>query len=65
MISSAPLVTQAISQYAEDDVQRSIIQHRDILNAIAHGDSDLAETAMRSHILAARYAARRVADVTP
>jgi DNA-binding GntR family transcriptional regulator len=62
VISSAPLVTQAIQRYAEDDVQRSIIQHRDILNAIAHRDSDLAETAMRSHILAARYAARRVAE---
>ena len=54
VISSAPLVTQAMQRYADDDVQRSILQHRDILTAIAHGDSELAEAAMRSHILAAR-----------
>lgn len=62
VIASAPLVTQAIQRYAEADVQRSIIQHRDIVTAIAHRDSELAESAMRSHILAARYAARTLAD---
>lgn len=62
VISSAPLVTQAMQRYADDDVQRSILQHRDIVTAIAHGDAELAEAAMRSHILAARYAARRVTE---
>lgn len=62
VIASAPLVTQAIQHYGNDDVQRSIVQHRDIVTAIAHRDAELAESAMRSHILAARYAARRVAE---
>jgi len=61
VISSAPLVMQAIRRYADDDLQRSILQHRDVINAIQHGDEGLAESAMRSHILAARYAARRMA----
>ena len=62
VISSAPLVTQAIQRYADDDLQRSILQHRDVITAICNGDGPLAESAMRSHILAARYAARRIAD---
>jgi len=57
VISSAPMVTQALSLYSEDDRRRSVLQHRDILTAIAHGDPELAESAMRSHILAARYTA--------
>ena len=61
-ISSAPLVARALREYGEDDRQRSMLQHRDILLALTHRDEDLAETAMRSHILAARYAAVRVAD---
>jgi DNA-binding GntR family transcriptional regulator len=61
VISSAPLVTQAIKRYADDDLQRSIRQHRDVINAIQYRDEGLAESTMRSHILAARYVARRVA----
>ena len=61
-ISSAPLVARALRQYGEDDRRRSVLQHRDILLALTRRDEDLAEAAMRSHILAARYAAVRVAD---
>lgn len=57
VISSAPMVTQALSLYSADDRRRSVLQHRDIVTAIAHGDPALAESAMRSHILAARYTA--------
>jgi DNA-binding GntR family transcriptional regulator len=57
VISSAPLVTQALQRYTEDDRQRSVVQHRDIITAIQHRDDSLAEAAMRSHILAARYTA--------
>ena len=39
-----------------------MLQHRDILLALTRRDEDLAEAAMRSHILAARHAAVRVAD---
>lgn len=61
-ISSAPLVARALRQYGDDDRRRSVLQHRDILLALTRRDEDLAATAMRSHILAARYAAVRVAD---
>jgi DNA-binding GntR family transcriptional regulator len=63
VISSAPMVTQALSLYSDDDRRRSVLQHRDILTAIANGDAELAESAMRSHILAARYTARGLGDV--
>jgi DNA-binding GntR family transcriptional regulator len=62
VISSAPLVTQALQRYTEDDRARSVVQHRDIITAIQHHDDALAEAAMRSHILAARYTALRLAD---
>ena len=39
-----------------------MLQHRDILLALTRRDEDLAEAAMRSHNLATRYAAVRVAD---
>ena len=61
-ISSAPLVARALRQYGDDDRRRSVLQHRDILLALTRRDEDLAEAAMRSHILAARYTAVRVAD---
>ena len=62
VISSAALVTQAVQRYTEDDRLRSIVQHRDIITAIQHRDDGLAEAAMRSHILAARYTALRLAE---
>jgi len=57
VISSAPMVTQALSLHSVDERRRSVLQHRDLVTAIAHGDPALAESAMRSHILAARYTA--------
>lgn len=62
VISSAPMVSQAMSNYSDDDRRRSVLQHRDIVTAIAHRDPELAESAMRSHILAARYAATRLRE---
>ncbi|HEY4993550.1 MAG TPA: GntR family transcriptional regulator [Nakamurella sp.] len=62
VISSAPMVTQAVSRYSADDRRRSVLQHRDILTAIVHADPELAESAMRSHILAARYTAMGLGD---
>jgi DNA-binding GntR family transcriptional regulator len=60
VISSAPLVTLALQHYSDADRSRSIVQHRDIVTAIQNRDESLAEAAMRSHILAARYAALRL-----
>jgi DNA-binding GntR family transcriptional regulator len=58
-VSSAPLVRRVLSGYDDDDRRRSVLQHRDIITAIEHGDPELATSAMSGHILAARYAALR------
>jgi DNA-binding GntR family transcriptional regulator len=57
VISSTPLVTRALHRYTDDDRRRSVVQHRDVITAIHNRDDALAESAMRSHILAARYTA--------
>lgn len=56
-VSSAPLVRRVLQGYDDDDRRRSVLQHRDIITAIEHGDHELATSAMSSHILAARYSA--------
>jgi DNA-binding GntR family transcriptional regulator len=56
-VSSAPLVRRVLQSYDDDDRRRSVMAHRDVITAIAHGDADLATSAMSSHILAARYSA--------
>lgn len=61
VITSAALRARAISGYADADLQRSVIQHRDVLTAVQQGDEALAVAAMRSHILAARYVAMQAA----
>jgi DNA-binding GntR family transcriptional regulator len=61
VISSAPLVQRALQHYTDDDRRRSVVQHRDIVTAIQNRDEHLAQAAMSSHILAARYSALRVA----
>ncbi len=60
MVSSAPHVRRVLHSYDDDDRQRSVTAHRDVITAIANGDADLATAAMSSHILAARYSALRV-----
>jgi DNA-binding GntR family transcriptional regulator len=59
----ATLVHRARRHYTDDDQRRSVVQHRDIITAIQNRDEQLAQTAMSSHILAARYTALRVANV--
>ena len=58
-VSSAPLVRRVLRGYSDDDRQRSVVAHRDIIRAIENRDEHLATAAMSSHILAARYAALR------
>lgn len=58
-ISSAPLSLRAIGLYDDDDIARSVLQHRDVVTAVRAGDDQLAAAAMRSHLLAARYVALR------
>ena len=59
---SAPLTTRAIGLYDDDDRWRSVVAHRDIIAAVRHGDDALAESAMQSHIWAARFTAGRAAS---
>ena len=59
VLTKAPLVARALSAYAPDDLQRSLLAHRDVLTALQHGDGELAGSAMSAHILAARYVALR------
>jgi DNA-binding GntR family transcriptional regulator len=59
-LSSVPVVKRAFRGYEEEDLQRIILQHKDILRAIREKDGDLAQAAMSGHILAARYAATKV-----
>lgn len=60
-VSSAPLVTQAFHHYSDADLRRSTAGHHDIVLAFENRDPGLAEAAMRSHILGARYAAAQSA----
>lgn len=52
-LSSLPLVRRAFRGYTEADLLRTIVSHRDIIRGIETSSADLAEAAMRGHILAA------------
>ncbi len=51
-----PVLVQAFTHYSHDDLLRSLQQHKTILAALAAGDDEWAEAAMRAHILAGRAA---------
>lgn len=48
-----PLVSQTFSLYSADALSRSLAHHHELVNALADGDADWAESVMRSHIRAA------------
>ena len=47
------LVNRTFQRYSATDLQRSMIQHRELLEACAQGHSEWATATMRAHILAA------------
>lgn len=49
-----PVLVQAFTHYSHDDLRVSLQQHRTIVQALAAGDAEWAEAAMRAHILAGR-----------
>ena len=49
-----PLVTQTFSRYTPASLERSALQHHDVVSAIESGDAVWAESAMRAHIHAAK-----------
>ena len=55
----------SLRSYGPDDLRRSVLAHRDVLTALRHRDEDLAVSAMRAHVLAARYVARKDARPGP
>jgi DNA-binding GntR family transcriptional regulator len=51
-----PVLIQAFTHYSHADLLLSLQQHRTIVAALAAGDAEWAEAAMRAHILAGRSA---------
>lgn len=49
-----PLVMRTFHQYSDHALARSQHHHRELCDALAHGDGEWAESVMRSHVLAAR-----------
>ena len=49
-----PLVKQTFAKYSLESLERSAMQHLDLVSAIESGDAVWAEAAMRSHIHAAK-----------
>jgi DNA-binding GntR family transcriptional regulator len=56
-LGSVSLVRRAFRGYSERDLARTVTSHRDIIVGIEARDPELAEAAMRGHILGARNAA--------
>jgi DNA-binding GntR family transcriptional regulator len=50
-----PLVHRTFERYSRRALQRSMAQHRELLDALVQHDADWASSVMRSHILAARH----------
>jgi DNA-binding GntR family transcriptional regulator len=55
-IVEGPLIFRKFSVFSPEQIERSFSHHRDLIAALKAGDSDWAESTMRSHIFAARSA---------
>lgn len=62
---SLRLLANLMERYVPRDFNASLIQHRMIVQAIAAGDSDWAQTAMGNHIRTGRAAGRKDQADTP
>ncbi len=58
-VTERTLVERTFHLYDTAELYRSVRHHREVTDAIAAGDSDWAEAAMRVHIYAGRDAARK------
>jgi DNA-binding GntR family transcriptional regulator len=63
-IVQVPLVWQTFSHYSDNDLRRSLAHHHELVAALAAGDSDWAESVMRSHVRAA-WNSLRTEDGSP
>ena len=59
-----PLVWRTFSHYSDKDLRRSLAHHHELVAALAAGDSDWAESVMRSHVRAA-WNSLRAEDGSP
>ncbi len=59
-VIEVPLVRRTFHQYTAAELERSFIQHRELVDAIEAGDGDWAHAVMQSHVRAARAALLRV-----
>ena len=50
-----PLVQRTFQRYSQDDLRRSMRQHRELVDACRVRDGGWAEAVMRSHVLSARH----------
>jgi DNA-binding GntR family transcriptional regulator len=58
-IIQAPLVHHTFHRYTHEELARSFAQHRELVQALAAGDPDWAESVMHCHVRAARASLRR------
>jgi DNA-binding GntR family transcriptional regulator len=56
-LTSVSMVGRTFRGFEPEDLERSMMHHRDIIRGIAAGDAELVAAVMTSHILAARPAA--------
>jgi len=54
-IVHVPLVQRTFERYSTDDLRRSMLQHRELVDACRARDGGWAEAVMRSHVLSARH----------
>jgi DNA-binding GntR family transcriptional regulator len=54
----APLSLQMFGRYTKEEIDRSMRYHRDLVDALSHGDPAWASSVMRSHILSGIAATR-------
>jgi DNA-binding GntR family transcriptional regulator len=59
-VIEVPLVRRTFHQYTRPELERSFLQHRELVEAIAARDGDWAHAVMRAHVRAARHALFRV-----
>lgn len=58
-LTSVSLVEVTFKTYSDEQMARSVSQHDQIIEAIEHGDRNLAEMSMRVHINGARYSLKK------
>jgi DNA-binding GntR family transcriptional regulator len=61
-IIQVPLVHHTFHRYTHEELARSFGQHRELVEALAAGDPDWAESVMECHVRAARASLRRADD---